>query len=248
MKIKHYYYIIVGVFCLCLENQTLFGTKIQVPREVMQILQDENYNGQCTRIMNQHQAEIREGYKAYLCKTYGFNPQDLDESELDECMREDLQELSEQSQESSVPIEQLLKPAYYALYLIQQYHKNNPEWAQKSKDDFFYADSGKGCYDNGVRFEDFENLAGETNIYWALYQAGLIFMQTEPDFAMFCFKHLLILSNDKDPTFLPSFESSPQSDTIRCLRVAFKMLSNHYLNRYMIKQAQALSNTHFIQY
>ncbi|MDR0647163.1 MAG: hypothetical protein LBF43_01860 [Puniceicoccales bacterium] len=233
MKIKSYYYVILGVLCLFLENQTLFGATVQIPEEVMQVLNDQNYREQYDQIMRQKQTKMREAYKYSICKTYGFNPEDVDENELNEWMMEDGK--------------QCLGPECYVLYRVQQYHQNNPEWDQKSKHDFF-SDSGKGCYDNGVRFEDFESPAGETNVYWALYQAGLIFMQTEPEFAMFCFKHLLILSNDKDPTFLPSFESNPQSSTIRCLQVAFKMLSNHYLNRYMIEQAQFFSNIRFIQY
>ncbi|MDR1254783.1 MAG: hypothetical protein LBJ78_01995 [Puniceicoccales bacterium] len=219
MKLKSYYYIIVGVFCLFFENQTLFGAKIQIPREVMNILTDEDYQRQYAQIMGQG-AEIREGYKIATCKTYGFNPNDVDEGELNACMEEDLNEWTQQGHKPS------LEPAYYALYRIQQFHGNTSEWAQKSKNDFFYADGGKCCCDNGVSFEDFESPTGETNIYWALYQAGLIFMQTEPEFAMFCFKHLLLLSNGQVPAFLFGSNPDPESNAIRRLQAGLRMLSN----------------------
>jgi hypothetical protein len=244
MKIKSYYYIIVGVFCLFLENQTLFGIKVQIPEEVMRILNDQDYSNWRDRITTQHQGKIRDGYKASICKTYGFNPKDLNEDELGTWMEEDLRE------------GKTIGPEYYALAYVQQFHKKT-NWQQSIE--IFLSQDTKAYQSVDILPEDLQNPAGETNIYWALYQAGLLALygidcvqfqdaQARHQFAVFCFTHLLILSNDKDPTFLPSFESNPRSNTIRCLRVAFKMLSNHYLNRYMIKQAQFFSNIHFIQY
>ncbi|MDR0755463.1 MAG: hypothetical protein LBE99_00920 [Puniceicoccales bacterium] len=229
MKIKHYYYIILGVFCLCLENQTLFGTKIQIPKEVMRILQDQNYKDQHDQIMEQ-QTAIREGYKASICKTY--NIEGLSENELLEWIEDDLRE--------GVKI----GPEYYALARIRQYHEQysgeDLQWQEKSKNDFFYADSGKSCHDNGVRFEDFESPAGETNIYWALYQAGLIFMQTEPEFAMFCFKHLLILSNGQIPAFLFGPDYHPESNAVRRLQAGLGILGGHYFYQGYINNDRAL--------
>ncbi|MDR0392982.1 MAG: hypothetical protein LBH52_01995 [Puniceicoccales bacterium] len=208
---KSYYYIIVGVFCLCLENQTLFGTKVKIPDSIMGILQNKSYKDQCAQITRQHQAEIREGYKAHLCKTY--NIENLTDDELSEWIREDLRE------------DIKIGPEYYVLTHIRQYHKKNSNWAKKSKDDFF-SSNGKCCSDNSVRFEDFKSPAGETNIYWALYQAGLIFMKTDPTFAMFCFKHLLILSNGQIPAFLFAPDPDPESNAVRRLQAGLRILSN----------------------
>ncbi|MDR2397002.1 MAG: hypothetical protein LBD69_04075 [Puniceicoccales bacterium] len=225
MKIKHYCYIIVGVFCLCLENQTLFGTKVQIPEPVMQILQDENYNGQYAQIIGQYQPEIQEGYKAYLCKTY--NIESLTDDELSAWIQEDLREGIK------------IGPEYYALTRVRQYHVENSNWAQKSKN-AFYADNGKGCYVNDVRFKDFKSPAGETNVYWALYQAGLIFMQVDSEFAMFCFKHLLVLSHGQIPAFLFGPDPDPESNAIRRLQAGLRMLSNHYFYQGYIDNNQAL--------
>jgi hypothetical protein len=226
MKAKSYYYIIVGVFCLFLENQTLFGIKVQIPDSVMQILNDQAYKDWCNHITTQ---EIREGYKAYLCKTYGFNPEDMEEGELDEWMEEDSNEGIK------------IGPEYCVLARVRKYHEDNPEWCQKSKHDFF-SGNGKCCSNNGVKFEDFENSSGETNIYWALYQGGLIFMQIEPEFAMFCFKHLLVLSHGQFPVFLFGPDPDPEINAIRRIQVALRMLSGHYFHQGYNTDTQALKN------
>jgi hypothetical protein len=225
MKIKSYYYVILGVFCLFLENQTLFGVKVQIPEEVMQVLNDQNYREQHDQIMAQQKASIQEGYKAHLCNACNIDPESFSDEALIEWIQEDLKEGIK------------VGPEYYVLARVRQYHEEHSDWTQKSQNDFF-SDSGKSCYDNGVRPEDFESSAGETNVYWALYQAGLTFMQTEPEFAMFCFKHLLILSNGQIPAFLfPGFNAS--SNSIRRISVAFRMLSNHYFNQ-SVKNQDAL--------
>jgi hypothetical protein len=227
MKIKSYYYVILGVFCLFLENQTLFGVKVQIPQEVMQVLNDQNYREQCAQIMAQQKASIREGYRAYLCKTCNIDPESFADDELIEWIAADENEGIK------------IGPEYYALARVRQYHEEHSDWTQKSQNDFF-SDSGKGCYDNGVRFEDFESPAGETNVCWALYQAGLTFMQTEPEFAMFCFKHLLILSNGKIPAFLFGPDPDPESNAVRRIRAGLRMLSDHYFYQGYINDNQVL--------
>jgi hypothetical protein len=156
--------------------------RIKLPADAMARIQDESYQNMFNTLAHDHEVEIHAMFKEIVpwrkCGLRKDHP--------------DYEKISEECLQEALAAGKTISPAYYVMSLIRE---DNAQLRQGRA-----AESTEKAYsDNGYRRAEVYDARGESSKSWALYQAGWRFIESDPDLSVFCFKHLLVLSNGKLP-------------------------------------------------
>ncbi|MDR0755747.1 MAG: hypothetical protein LBE99_02460 [Puniceicoccales bacterium] len=133
----------------------------------------------------------------------------------------DYQEAGEWCLQERLDADEWIGPEYYIVHLIREDNKRLRQSPPAESTE-------KAYYDDGYRTKEVYDPHGENDVYWALYQAGWRFMETDPDLSLFCFKHLLALSNGEFPCLI---WKSGDERAITRLKVTLGKVASSFYNQ-----------------
>ncbi|MDR2769142.1 MAG: hypothetical protein LBB19_01105 [Puniceicoccales bacterium] len=198
-------------FGLCLGLGLAVAQPVSISQNAMELIQDKSYQNILGTLTDEHKGEIYAMFKDIV-------------PALEWCIEKnspDYQEAGDYFLQETLESGKTIGPEYYIVHLIREDNKrlkqNPPEES-----------TAKAYYDDGYRTQEVYDLRGEDNVYWALYQAGWRFMEDNPDLSLFCFKHLLALSNEQFPCLV--WKSADERAIIR-LKVALEKVASSFYNQ-----------------
>ncbi|MDR0393417.1 MAG: hypothetical protein LBH52_04280 [Puniceicoccales bacterium] len=198
-------------FGLCLGLGLAVAQPVSISENAMILIQDTSYQNTLKALTDNHQGEIYAMFKDIV-------------PALEYCIAKDspdYQKVGGWCLQERLDANELIGPEYYIVHLIRE---DNGRLRQSPP-----AESPeKAYYDDGYRTWEVYGPQGEDNVYWALYQAGWRFMETNPNLSLFCFKRLLILSNGEFPC---SIWKSGDERAITRLKVALRKVALSFYNQ-----------------
>ncbi|MDR2397089.1 MAG: hypothetical protein LBD69_04540 [Puniceicoccales bacterium] len=198
-------------FGLCLGLGLAVAQPVSISENAMALIQDESYQNMLGTLTSEHEGEIYAIFKDIVpASEYCIAKDSPDYQEAGECCLQERLDADER-----------IGPEYYIVHLIRE---NNWSLRQNPPAE----STEKSYYDDGYRTLEVYDLRGEDNVYWALYQAGWRFMETNPNLSLFCFKHLLILSNGQFPCLV--WKGGDERAIVR-LKVALRKVASSFYNQ-----------------